>query len=325
MELVTKKRLGLFAGRSTRPLAEEIAGLLDQELGEVKIVEFASGETYCRFEDSVRETDVFIIQTHCHPVNDTLMEQLIMIDAAKRASAKRIIAVSPFFGYARQDRKALPREPITAKLVSNMIEAAGAHRMISVDLHSGQIQGFFDVPVDHLTAMPVLEDYIRSDASVTSDVVIVAPDAGRVKVAERTAQHLDADIAFAHKRRPRGTQNVVETDEIIGEVEGRHCIVIDDMIDTAGTVCAASDLLMRKGATDVWIMATHAIFSDPAVERLQRSAASRVVVTNTLPLTEERRFDKLEVLSIAGVLASAIESVFEGSSVSDLFQGQNQH
>lgn len=324
MELVTKKRLGLYAGRDSQPLAEEIASLLDEKLGAVSIVDFASGETYCRFDDSIRDTDVFIIQTHCDNVNNSIMEQLIMIDAAKRASAKRIVAVCPFFGYGRQDRKALPREPITAKLIANMLETAGAQRMISVDLHSGQIQGFFDVPVDHLTAMPVLEEYIQHEAR-GKDVVIVSPDAGRVKVAERFAQHLDADIAFAHKRRPRGVKNVTETSEIIGEVEGRHCIIVDDMIDTAGTVCGAADLLMSKGATDVWIMATHGILSGPAIERLEASAASRVVVTNSLPLPEHKQSSKIQVLSIAGVLSAAIESVFEGSSVSDLFHGENQH
>jgi ribose-phosphate pyrophosphokinase len=323
MELVTKKRLGIYAGRASQPLAEEIATLLNEKLGAVKLVEFASGETYCRFEESIRDTDVFIIQTHCENVNDAIMEQLIMIDAAKRASAKRIVAVCPFFGYARQDRKALPREPITAKLVANMLQTAGANRMISIDLHSGQIQGFFDVPVDHLTAMPVIEEYIRTEAK--GDVVIVSPDAGRVKVAERFAQHLDADIAFAHKRRPRGVHNVVETAEVIGEVEGRHCVIVDDMIDTAGTVCAAADLLLSKGATDVWIMATHGVLSGPAIERLDASKASRVVITNSLPLPDHKKSKKIQVLSVAGVLSSAIESVFEGSSVSELFHGENQH
>jgi ribose-phosphate pyrophosphokinase len=323
VELITKKRLGLYAGRKSEPLAREIAALLNEELGKVNLVEFASGETYCRFEDSVRDTDVFIIQTHTHPVNDTLMEQLLMIDAAKRASAKRIIAVCPYYGYARQDRKALPREPISAKLVANLLHSAGAQRVISVDLHSGQIQGFFDIPVDHLTAAPVIEEYIRAEVPRDQEVVIVSPDAGRVKVAERFAQRLDADIAFAHKRRPRGTKNVVETDEIIGEVDGRHCIIIDDMIDTAGTVCAAADLVKRRGATDVWIMATHGVLSDPAVDRLKNSPASRVVITNSLPLPPEKQFDKLEVLSVAGVLSSAIESVFEGTSVSELFHGEN--
>lgn len=323
MEILTKKRLGLYSGRSSRALAEEIASKLDVKLGEVRLVEFASGETYCRFEESVRDTDVFIIQTHCEPVNDAIMEQLIMIDAAKRASAKRIIAVIPYFGYARQDRKARPREPITAKLIANLLSSAGAQRVISVDLHSGQIQGFFDVPVDHLTATPVLEEYIRAEAG--EDIVIVAPDAGRVKTAERFAQFLDADLAFAHKRRPRGTMNTVETDEIIGDVEGKRCIIIDDMIDTGGTVCAASALLMKRGAIDVWIMATHPVLSGPAIENLKKSPASRVVVTDTLPIPPEKMIDKIHVLSIAGVVSSAVEAVFEGTSVSDLFHGENQH
>ena len=324
MELVTKKRLGLYAGRASQPLAEEIASLLDEKLGGVKLVEFASGETYCRFEDSVRDTDVFIIQTHTQPVNETIMEQLIMIDAAKRASAKRIVAVVPYYGYARQDRKALPREPITAKLIADLFSAAGVDRVISVDLHSGQIQGFFDVPVDHLTAGPVLEDYIQNMAPEPENVVIVAPDAGRVKTAERFAQRLGADIAMAHKRRPKGTMNQVETDVIIGDVEGRHCIIIDDMIDTAGTVCAAADLLKKKGATDVWIMATHGVLSGPAIDRLKNAPVSKVVLTNTLPLPAEKMIDKIEILTIAGVLSSAIESVFEGTSVSELFHGENQ-
>lgn len=325
MELVSKKRLGLYAGRCSRPLAEEIARKLDEELGEVQLVEFASGETYCRFDASVRDTDVFIIQTHSDPVNDSIMEQLIMIDAAKRASARRIIAVSPYLGYARQDRKARPREPITAKLMADMFQVAGAERMISVDLHSGQIQGFFDTPVDHLTAMPVLEEYVQSELMNMENVVIVAPDAGRVKTAERFAQHIGADLAFAHKRRAKDQHNVVETGEIIGEVDGKHCVIIDDMIDTAGTVVGAADLVMDRGATDVWIMATHGVLSGPAMERLQNSKASRVVVTNSLPIPEDKKIDKLEVLSIAGVISAAIESVFEGSSVSELFHGDNVH
>jgi ribose-phosphate pyrophosphokinase len=325
MELVSKKRLGLYAGRSSRPLAQEIARKLDEELGEVKLVEFASGETYCRFEDSIRDTDVFIISTHCEPVNDSIMEQLIMIDAAKRASARRIIAVCPYFGYARQDRKARPREPITAKLMADLMQAAGAERMISVDLHSGQIQGFFDTPVDHLTAMPVLEEYVLGELHNMDDVVIVAPDAGRVKVAERFAQHIGADLAFAHKKRNKEVANTVETSEIIGEVDGKHCVIIDDMIDTAGTVCGAADLVMDRGATDVWIMATHGVLSGPAVERLQSSKASRVVLTNSLPIPDDKLIDKIQILSIAGVISAAIESVFEGTSVSELFHGENLH
>jgi ribose-phosphate pyrophosphokinase len=253
------------------------------------------------------------------------MEQLIMIDAAKRASARRIIAVCPYFGYARQDRKARPREPITAKLIADLLQAAGAERMISVDLHSGQIQGFFDTPVDHLTAMPVLEEYLLNELRDMDNVVVVSPDAGRVKVAERYAQHVGADLAFAHKKRDKKSQNKVETSEIIGDVAGKHCVIIDDMIDTAGTVCGAADLCMERGATDVWIMATHGVLSGPAMERLQNSRASRVVVTDSLPIPEHKMIDKIHVLSIAGVISAAIESVFEGSSVSELFHGENLH
>ncbi len=323
MELVSKRRLRLYAGRATQELAAEIAELLDDELRSVKLVDFASGETYCRFEESVRDTDVFVIQSHVAPVNDAIMEQLIMIDAAKRASAKRITAVCPYFGYGRQDRKALSREPITAKLIADLFGAAGVDRVIGVDLHSGQIQGFFDVPFDHLTAFPVLEDYVARNID-SANLVVVAPDAGRVKTAERFAHRIGADIAFAHKRRSREQAHQVEVDEVIGEVEGRHCVIIDDMIDTAGTVCAAADLLKRRGASDCWIMATHGILSGPAVDRLKNAPISKLVITNSVPLPKDRQFDKLEVVSVAGVLASAIESVFEGSSVSDLFQGENQ-
>jgi ribose-phosphate pyrophosphokinase len=252
------------------------------------------------------------------------MEQLIMIDAAKRASAKRITAVIPYYGYARQDRKSTGREPITAKLVADMLSAAGADRVVSVDLHSGQIQGFFDTPFDHLTAAPVLESYLREAlGGEVSDLVVVAPDAGRVKVAERYSQHLGADLALVHKTRPRGTANQVEARHVVGDVEGRRCVLIDDMIDTAGTVCAAAELLKDAGAADIWTMATHGLLSDPAVTRLTKSAISRVVVTDTLPIPKERHFAKLEVLSVAKVIADAIDAVFEDSSVSEIFGGEN--
>jgi len=322
MELVTKKRLDLYAGRSHPELAQEIAGRLGVTLGQANLSEFANGEIHCRFNESIRGGDVFIMQTHGRDVNSSIMEQLIMIDAAKRASAKRITAVCPYFGYSRQDRKASGREPITAKLVADMLRAAGAERIVSVDLHSGQIQGFFDGPVDHLRALPVLLEYIR--ANVSSDVVMVAPDAGRVRVAEQFGQHLDTDIAIVHKRRARFTANSVEARGVVGPVEGRPCILIDDMIDTAGTVCAAADLLMAHGATDVWAMATHGILSDPAIDRLKNSAMSRVVVTDTLPMPSDLRFDKLEVLSIASVVADAIDAIFEDTSVSEIFGGENQ-
>jgi ribose-phosphate pyrophosphokinase len=250
------------------------------------------------------------------------MEQLIMIDAAKRASAKSITAVIPNYGYARQDRKSAGREPITAKLVADMLQTAGANRVLSVDFHSGQIQGFFDIPVDHLVAAPVLEGYLKANAD-PHDLVVVAPDAGRVKVAERYAQHLGCDLALVHKTRPRGTANVAEARHIVGDVAGRHCVLIDDMIDTAGTIVAACDLLKSHGAEEIWVMATHAVFSPPAVERLFNAPVSRVIVTDTLPLGPERRFEKLEVLSIAPIVANAISAIFEDSSVSDIFGGEN--
>ena len=321
MEYVPHRRLALVSGRSHPELASQIAGHLGVELGEANLREFANGEVHCRYDTSLRGADVFIVQTHCGPVNDTVMEQLIMIDAAKRASAKRITAVCPYYGYSRQDRKSTGREPITAKLVADMLSAAGADRVVSVDLHSGQIQGFFDVPFDHLTAAPVLEGYLRAHSD--GNAVVVAPDAGRVKVAERYSQHLGSDLALVHKTRPRGTANRVEARHVVGEVQGRHCILIDDMIDTAGTICAAAELLADAGAADIWAMATHAVLSDPAVDRLKASTISRVVVTDTLPVTDERVFDKLEVLSVAKIIADAIDAVFEDTSVSEIFGGEN--
>jgi ribose-phosphate pyrophosphokinase len=249
------------------------------------------------------------------------MEHLIMIDAAKRASAKRITAVCPYYGYSRQDRKATGREPITAKLVADMLSVAGADRVVSVDLHSGQIQGFFDVPFDHLTAAPVLVDYLR--AQDIRDLVVVAPDAGRVRVADRFGQHLGADLALVHKRRSHTKANSVEALHVVGDVEGRTCVLIDDMIDTAGTIVAAANLLGERGATEVWAMATHAVLSDPAVDRLKNSALTKVVVTNTLPISPDRRFDKLEVLSVAKLISDAIDAVFEDTSVSEIFGGDN--
>jgi ribose-phosphate pyrophosphokinase len=269
----------------------------------------------------MRGADMFIVQTHSGPVNDSIMEQLIMVDAAKRASARRITAVCPYYGYSRQDRKSTGREPITAKLVADLFSVAGVDRVVSVDLHSGQIQGFFDVPVDHLTAAPVLLEYIREHGA--DDLVIIAPDAGRVKVAERYSQLLETDLAFVHKRRPRGTFNEVEAMDVVGNVAGRPCVIIDDMIDTAGTVCAAAYRLVEAGATDIWAMATHALLSDPALDRLNSSPVSRVIVTNTLPLPVYRRIPKLEVLSIAQIVADAIHAVFEDTSVSEIFGGQN--
>jgi ribose-phosphate pyrophosphokinase len=327
MELVTKKRLRLLSGRSNLPLATEIAECLGVELGHANLVEFANGEIHARLGENVRGADVFIIQTHGATdelsVNDVIMEQLIMIDAARRASAKRITAVIPNYGYARQDRKAEGREPITAKLIANMFAAVGANRLMSVDLHSGQIQGFFDGPVDHLTAMPVLIDYIRSH--LPDDLVVVSPDAGRVKVAERYTNVLNADLAIVHKRRVKGVKNAVEAVEIVGDVANRTCVLIDDMIDTGGTLCAAAEQLKERGASDIYAVATHGVLSGPAIDRIKNSVITKVVVTNTLPLPADKHIDKIEVLSIAKVLAETIDAVFEDKSVSEIFGGANQN
>ena len=327
MDKVSTKRLALYSGRTHPALATEVASHLGISLGNPNLVDFANGEIRPRFAESVRGTDVFIMQTHfgvggCS-INDSIMEQLIMIDAAQRASAKRITAVVPFYGYARQDRKAEGREPITARLVADMFRAAGAKRMVSIDLHSGQIQGFFDGPVDHLTAMPVLEAYVREHAH---EPVIVSPDAGRIKVAERMRQHLHdkgADLAFIYKSRPKGTTNVAQAKDVIGDVRGRLCILTDDMIDTGGTIVSAAEVLLEKGATEVWAMATHGVLSDPAIDRLKNAPITRVVLTDTLPLPPEKQIDKIEVLSVAPIIAAALSAVFDDSSVSEIFGGEN--
>jgi ribose-phosphate pyrophosphokinase len=325
MEKVTTKRMALYSGRTHPALAAEVAAHLGIDLGDPQLVEFANGEIRPRFTESIRGSDVFIMQTHFGvdgvSINDSIMEQLIMIDAAYRASAKRITAVCPFYGYARQDRKAEGREPITARLIADLFKAAGAKRMVSIDLHSGQIQGFFDGPVDHLTAMPVIENYIRANAT---DPVIVSPDAGRIKVAERLAQHVNAGLAFVYKRRPKGIANVAVALDVIGDVEGRQCILTDDMIDTAGTIVSAADLLLDRGATEVWAMATHGVLSGPAIERLKNSRIDRVVLTNTLPLSPDKQLDKIEVLSVAPIIADALSAVFDDTSVSEIFGGENQ-
>jgi ribose-phosphate pyrophosphokinase len=321
MELITKKRLLLFSGRANVPLAKEIAENLGVPLGEVELSTFANGEIYCRYLESIRGADVFIVQSHSEPINERLMEQLIMIDAAKRASAKRITAVCPFYGYARQDKKSEGREPITAKLVADLLTNAGADRTVAVDLHTGQIQGFFDTPVDHLTALPILSSYLAD--SVEGDIVSVSPDTGRVKLAQRLADHLHADLAFVYKRRPKGSHNVAQALEVVGDVRGRPCILIDDMIDTAGTVTSAAELLMDKGASDVYVAATHGVLSGPAIDRLKNAPIREVVLTNTLPIDDGKRFPELRVLSIAPIIADAIDAVFEDTSVSQIFQGEN--
>ena len=325
MEVVTTKRLHLFSGRHNNELAELIGKNLGVPVTDAALGSFANGETHCKFSESVRGSDVFIVQSHCElegrSVNDAIMEHMIMVDTARRASAKRITAVMPFYGYGRQDRKAEGREPITAKLVADLFKAAGASRLVSVDLHSGQIQGFFNGPVDHLTAMPVLVDRLMAH---DQDLVVVSPDAGRVKVAERYAQQLHADLAIVHKRRVKGIKNVAEAKDIVGEVAGRTCVIIDDMIDTAGTICQAAELLVERGAASVTAAATHGVFSGPAIDRLKNSVLEKVIITDTLPMPSDKRFDKLEILSVSVVIADAIRAVFEDTSVSQIFDGQNQ-
>jgi ribose-phosphate pyrophosphokinase len=326
MELVSKKKLMLFAGQGNLELSQEIAQGLKVPLGDVKLSTFSSGELYARYSESIRGADVFIVQSHCEPINDRIMQQLLMIDAAKRASAKRVTAVCPFYGYARQDRKAEGREPISARLLADLLTVAGADRVISVDLHTGQIQGFFDCPVDHLTAVPLLADYLARE--VEGDVVVVSPDAGGLKLARRFANCLeeagiDSDLAFIDKRRPKGTHNVAEATDVVGNVAGGVCVLVDDMIDTAGTIVSAANLLIDRGATEVWVAATHAVLSGPAVDRLKNAPVRQVVVTNTLPIPDDKRFDALQVLSIAPIIAEALDAVFEDTSVSEIFRGDN--
>jgi ribose-phosphate pyrophosphokinase len=268
---------------------------------------------------------VFVIQTHCAPINETIMEQLVMIDAMKRASAKRITAVVPYYGYSRQDKKTLSREPISAKLIADLLAKAGADRVVSVDLHSGQIQGFFDCPFDHLTALPLLEDYFQQELGISGDdLVVVAPDTGRVKVAERLAGHLNADLAFIYKRRSRHEAHKLEALDLVGEVEGKPCLVVDDMIDTGGTMVQGARVLADKGAGEIYIGATHGLFSGKAVQKLEEAPIKQVVVTNTVPIPDEKMIDKLVVLSAAPIIASALRAVFEDTSVSEIFHGENQ-
>ncbi len=323
MELVPHKRLMLFAGSGHPSLSEEIAESLDVPLSSVTLSSFANGELYCRYDENMRGADVFVLQTHCEPINDRIFEQLIMIDAAKRASAKRITAVCPFYGYARQDRKAAGREPITARLLADLLTVAGADRVVSVDLHTGQIQGFFDFPVDHLTAVPLLADYVANQ--VEGEVTVVAPDAGGGKLARRFANCLDieAELAFVDKSRPKGTHNIAVANDVVGMIEGRHCVLVDDMIDTAGSITAGAELLMDRGAASVIIAATHGLLSGPAVDRLKNARVREVVVTNTLPISDEKRFDTLTVLSIAPIVAEVLGAVFGDKSVSELFRGDN--
>jgi ribose-phosphate pyrophosphokinase len=325
VEIVTKKKLMLFAGTTHHALSEEIAENLGVPLSPAKMARFASGEIYFRSEESVRGSDVFIIQTHADPVNESIMEQLVMLDAMKRASAKRITAVIPYYGYSRQDKKGLAREPISAKLVADLISVAGANRVVSVDLHAGQIQGYFDFPFDHLTALPVLTQYLQEDLGLHGDdLVVVAPDAGRIKTAERLREYLHADLAFLYKRRSRTEAHKIEEMAVVGEVEGRPCVLVDDMIDTAGTVAKGAIALAQQGAGPIYAAATHPVLSGKAVQNLEESPIAEVVVTNTMPIPEEKMFGKLKVLSIAPLIADALRAVFEDSSVSEIFHGENQ-
>jgi ribose-phosphate pyrophosphokinase len=314
------KTLMLFAGRAYPELAAEVAEHLGTDLAPMSAYDFANGEIFVRFDESVRGCDAFVLQSHTAPINKWIMEQLIMVDALKRASAKRITVVAPFYGYARQDKKHRGREPISARLMADLFRAAGADRLMSVDLHTAQIQGFFDGPVDHLFALPILADYVESKLD-TSRVTVVSPDAGRVRVAERWTDRLNCPLAIIHKRRDPMLANEVKVHEVVGDVSGRTCILVDDMIDTAGTITKAADALFENGAADVVVAATHAVLSGPAVDLLKASPISEVVVTNTVAVPEERRFDKLTVLTIAPLLARAISEVFEDGSVTSLFEG----
>jgi ribose-phosphate pyrophosphokinase len=312
------KTFMLFSGRAHPTLAQEVADLLETELVPTTAYDFANGEIYVRFDKSVRGCDAFVIQSHTAPINEAIMEQLIMIDALKRASAKRITVILPFYGYARQDKKHLGREPISARLMADLFLTAGADRLMTVDLHTAQIQGFFDGPVDHLLAMPLLTRHVKKNYG-KRELAVVSPDAGRIKVAESWANQLRAPLAFIHKTRDPRKPNESKANRVVGEVEGRTCILVDDLIDTGGTIVQAAEALMQAGAEDVVIVSTHAVFSDPAVDRLKNSPACEVVVTNTLPIDDSKRFYKLTVLSIAPLLAQATAAVFEDGSVTSLF------
>ncbi len=318
-KLPTEKHLMLFSGRAYPEFAQEIARLMDTQLVPTRQVTYANSEIYVQYEESVRGSDAFVIQSHCAPVNEWLMEQLIMVDALKRASAKRITVIAPFYPYARQDKKHLGREPISARLVADLFSAAGADRIMSVDLHAAQIQGFFNGPVDHLWGMPVLADYVQKRYD-TSEMTVVSPDAGRVRLADMWTDRLGSKLAIIHKRRDPSVANHVAVHEVVGDVEGRVCILVDDMIDTAGTICQAADALKERGAKKVIAAATHPVLSGPAAQRLNESAFEEVIVCNTLPIHTEVPVEKLTVLSIAPLIARAIREVFEDGSVTKLFQ-----
>jgi ribose-phosphate pyrophosphokinase len=318
------KRLMVFAGRSSDELGARIADKLGIELGEVTLKTFANGEIYVRFEESVRGADVFLVQSTSAPVNDSLMELLIMIDAAKLASAHRINAVIPWYGYSRQDKKSAPREPITAKLVAEILQAAGVDRVLTMDLHAGQVQGFFRVPVDHMTAIPLLVEHFeeRRDRGDLDNLVVVSPDAGRAKLANHVAEKLGADLAVLTKQRPE--HNAAEVTLLVGDVAGKDAILIDDMIDTAGTLVAGADTIRQAGARRVFAAAVHGLFSGPAFERLVASEIEEVVITDTIPLPDHAPRDLIKVVTVARILADSVHNVFCDESVSEIFAGENQ-
>ena len=305
----------VFTGNSHPELAEEIASIMGTPLGKATVNKFSDGEISVNLWETVRGTDCYIVQSTCDPVNDNLMELLIMIDAMKRASAGRINAVIPYYGYARQDRKAKARDPITAKLVADLLVAAGADRVVTMDLHAAQIQGYFDIPVDHLVGMPILSKYFM--AKGLEDVVIVSPDHGSVTRARNMAQPLNAPIAIVDKRRPE--PNKSEIMNIIGDIEGKNCILVDDMIDTAGTITNAANALKDLGAVSVRACATHAVLSGPAIERIENSAIEELVLLNTLPIPEEKRIEKMRIVSVAPLFAEAMTRIFTNGSISKLF------
>ncbi|ALS36459.1 MULTISPECIES: ribose-phosphate diphosphokinase [Enterococcus] len=311
-------RLKIFSLNSNRPLAEKIAAAVGVELGKSSVTQFSDGEIQVNIEESIRGSHVYVIQSTSSPVNDNLMELLIMIDALKRASAKTINVVMPYYGYARQDRKARAREPITAKLVANMLEKAGATRMLTLDLHAVQIQGFFDIPVDHLMGAPLIADYFMEHGIQGDDVVVVSPDHGGVTRARKLAEYLKSPIAIIDKRRPKA--NVAEVMNIIGHVEGKICVLIDDMIDTAGTISLAANALQEAGAKEVYASCTHPVLSGPALQRIEDSAIKRLVVTDSIYLSDDRKIDKIDEISVGELIGDAIKRIHENKPVSPLFE-----